>query len=96
MSLTQNLRVEGYWVEYDVMVIGLKAQMKYSNKLKAKFTMIIGDDELSAGKAKIQNTETRDFTEINLDGDIVDAFSGVMIDYMFASEDIFNNAPSQQ
>lgn len=96
MTLTQKLREEGYWVEYDVMDRGLKAQMKYSNKLKAKFTMIIGDDELSAGKAKIQNTETRDFTEINLDGDIVDAFSGVMIDYMFASEDIFNNAPSQQ
>ncbi len=96
MTLTQKLREEGYWVEYDVMDRGLKAQMKYSNKLKAKFTMIIGDDELSAGKAKIQNTETRDFTEINLDGDIVDAFSGVMIDYMFASEDIFNNAPAQQ
>lgn len=96
MTLTQKLREEGYWVEYDVMDRGLKAQMKYSNKLKAKFTMIIGDDELSAGKAKIQNTETRDFTEINLDGDIVDAFSGVMIDYMFASEDIFNNAPTQQ
>lgn len=96
MTLTQKLREEGYWVEYDVMDRGLKAQMKYSNKLKAKFTMIIGDDELSAGKAKIQNTETRDFTEINLDGDIVDAFSGVMIDYMFSSEDIFNNAPAQQ
>lgn len=96
MTLTQKLREEGYWVEYDVMDRGLKAQMKYSNKLKAKFTMIIGDDELSAGKAKIQNTETRDFTEINLDGDIFDAFSGVMIDYMFASEDIFNNAPAQQ
>lgn len=96
MTLTQKLREEGYWVEYDVMDRGLKAQMKYSNKLKAKFTMIIGDDELSAGRAKIQNTETRDFTEINLDGDIVDAFSGVMIDYMFASEDIFNNAPAQQ
>lgn len=96
MTLTQKLREEGYWVEYDVMDRGLKAQMKYSNKLKAKFTMIIGDDELCAGKAKIQNTETRDFTEINLDGDIVDAFSGVMIDYMFASEDIFNNAPAQQ
>ena len=96
MTLTQKLREEGYWVEYDVMDRGLKAQMKYSNKLKAKFTMIIGDDELSAGKAKIQNTETRDFTEIDLDGDIVDAFSGVMIDYMFASEDIFNNAPAQQ
>lgn len=96
MTLTQKLREEGYWVEYDVMDRGLKAQMKYSNKLKSKFTMIIGDDELSAGKAKIQNTETRDFTEINLDGDIVDAFSGVMIDYMFASEDIFNNAPAQQ
>lgn len=96
MTLTQKLREEGYWVEYDVMDRGLKAQMKYSNKLKAKFTMIIGDDELSVGKAKIQNTETRDFTEINLDGDIVDAFSGVMIDYMFASEDIFNNAPAQQ
>ena len=95
-TLTQKLREEGYWVEYDGMDRGLKAQMKYSNKLKAKFTMIIGDDELSAGKAKIQNTETRDFTEINLDGDIVDAFSGVMIDYMFASEDIFNNAPAQQ
>ena len=95
ITLTQKLREEGFWVEYDVMDRGLKAQMKYSNKLKAKFTMIIGDDELNSGKAKIQNTETRDFTEINLNGDIVDAFSGVMIDYMFSKEDIFNNAPAQ-
>lgn len=95
ITLTQKLREEGFWVEYDVMDRGLKAQMKYSNKLKAKFTMIIGDDELNSGKAKIQNTETRDFTEINLDGDIIDAFSGVMIDYMFSKEDIFNNAPAQ-
>ena len=45
----------------------LKSQMKYANKLGAKFVLVLGDDEASTNKAKIKNMQTREETEINLD-----------------------------
>lgn len=46
MQLGQQLRVSGYQVEYDVMQRGLKAQMKYANKIGAAFVMVLGENEL--------------------------------------------------
>ena len=45
----------------------LKSQMKYANKLGAKFVLVLGDDEVSTNKAKIKNMQTGEETEINLD-----------------------------
>ena len=32
--------------------------MKYANKIGARFTMILGDDELNSGTAALKNMET--------------------------------------
>lgn len=52
--LTQNLRAEGVAAECDVMGRSLKSQMKLADKLAAKFTVVLGESELAAGKVKVK------------------------------------------
>lgn len=65
-ELTQQLRSEGFCVECDTMGRGLKAQMKYADKLGAKFSMVLGDNELAENKAKLKNMETGETKEVAL------------------------------
>ncbi len=55
--LTSLLRDEGYLSITDLSNRSLKAQMKYANKLGAKYTVVIGEDELSKGNANLKNME---------------------------------------
>ena len=67
MELSKSLREYGYFAEYDMMGRGLKAQMKYANKIGAAFTVVLGDNELEQGKAKLKEMEKGDETEVALD-----------------------------
>ena len=67
MELVANLRRDGYYAECDTMNRSIKAQMKYANKLNAKNTIIIGDDELAKNEGNVKNMETREVTTISLD-----------------------------
>lgn len=60
------LRDEGFSAETDLVGRGLKAQMKYANKLGAKFTVVLGDNELSDGRAKLKNMQTGEEMEVTL------------------------------
>lgn len=85
MELSRELREYGYFAEYDMMNRGLKAQMKYANKIGAAFTVVLGDNELSEGKAKLKNMESGDETEILLDNKFTGNFDAVYIDKMLDS-----------
>ncbi len=65
-SLIKKLRDNGIYAERDYMGRGLKAQMKYANKIGAKYTVVLGDDEIGSGKANVKNMETGEQTEIEL------------------------------
>lgn len=65
--LVISLRKAGLIVETDYMDRSVKAQMKYANKIAAKNTVIIGADELAAGKANIKNMDTGNQVEVDLD-----------------------------
>ena len=65
-SILNRLRKNGYIVETDLMNKSLKAQMKYANKIGAKFTLVIGNNEISTGKANLKNMQTSEVKEINL------------------------------
>ncbi len=58
MELVKGLREFGYRAEYDLMGRGIKAQMKYANKIGAVYTMVLGDNELECGKAKLKEMES--------------------------------------
>lgn len=70
MKLASDLRNEGFAAESDLIGRSLKAQMKYADKIDAKYSMVIGDDELAAGKAKVKNMSTGETHELDLNGDL--------------------------
>lgn len=53
--LCMKLRSDGLNVDFDLMDRSVKAQLKYANKLQAKYVAVIGDDELCIHSAKIKN-----------------------------------------
>ncbi len=67
MELVKGLREYGYCAEYDLMGRGVKAQMKYANKIGAAYTMVIGDNELNEGRARLKEMETGHEKELKLD-----------------------------
>lgn len=66
IEIANDMREEGFTCLYDVNGRGLRAQMKYANKLGAKYTIVLGDDEVQSGIAKLKNMESGDETEIAL------------------------------
>ena len=65
--LCKELREKGITAMSDLMERGIKPQMKYANKLGARFSAIIGDEELSSGQIRLKNMATGEETEIKLD-----------------------------
>lgn len=64
VEIANDMREEGFTCLYDVNGRGLRAQMKYANKLGAKYTVVLGEDEVQSGIAKLKNMESGEETEI--------------------------------
>ncbi len=60
------VREEGYKAQTDICSRGLKAQMKYADKIGAKFTVVLGDNEIETGKVKLKDMSSGSETEINI------------------------------
>ncbi len=69
--LCSRLRDLGISAETDIMNRSLKAQMKYADKIGARFTLVLGDDEVAADKGTVRNMLTGDKTETVLSGEAV-------------------------
>lgn len=67
-KLVFGLRQEGIAAEFDHMGRSLKAQMKYADKLGSRYTIVLGDNELETGNARIKNMATGEQTDIRIDG----------------------------
>ncbi|PXV96005.1 histidyl-tRNA synthetase [Lachnotalea glycerini] len=66
-KLVNEVRSNQIIVETDYMDRSVKAQMKYANKLGAKYTVIIGTQELDDNRAKIKEMDTGEQIELALD-----------------------------
>ena len=66
-ALCTALRDYGFEAQTDVCGRGLKAQMKYADKIGAAFHLVLGDNELESGKATLKNMASGDTKEISLD-----------------------------
>ena len=71
LEITERLRREGKFCECDVVGRSLKAQMKYANKLGARYTLIIGDSEIDAGVAQLRDMESGEQKEVALDSFVI-------------------------
>jgi histidyl-tRNA synthetase len=67
MKTAFELRQKGIVVEIDYNDKSLKSKLKRSNKLAAKYTMIIGEEEFDRGKVKIRDMESSTEQEIGID-----------------------------
>ena len=65
--MVMELREEGFVVETDYLGRSVKAQMKYANKIHAKNTIIIGDNEVKENKGRLKNMETGENIHVSLD-----------------------------
>ncbi len=78
LELSSELRSQGYCVNIDTVGRSIKAQMKYSNKIGAEYTVVIGDNELEEGKARLKCMEDGTETEISFES-FADEFERVVI-----------------
>ncbi|MGN0622020.1 MAG: histidine--tRNA ligase [Porcipelethomonas sp.] len=84
MKIANAMRKDGCFVEYDTVGRGLKAQMKYADKIGAMFTMVLGENEITSGKAKIRNMKTGEENELALDDDFCSRFLDISVGDMFS------------
>lgn len=65
-KIINDLRKSNISADRDYMDRSLKGQMKYANKLNAKYTVILGDNEIESGKINLKNMKNSEQVEINL------------------------------
>ena len=66
VEIAKDMRDEGFCVIYDLNGRSLRAQMKYADKLGAKFNVVLGDSEVEEGKAKLKNMNSGESCDIDL------------------------------
>ena len=64
--IAEKLRELGIFVEKDLLERSFKAQLKYADKIKAKYLLVIGEEELKNNKCKIKNMLTGEEKECSL------------------------------
>jgi histidyl-tRNA synthetase len=64
--LSQKLRSAGVSAETDVCGRSLKAQMKYADKTKAKFVIVLGDNEIAENQAELRDMRNGERVKIDL------------------------------
>ncbi len=79
-KIVKNLRESGLEAQFDIVGRGLKAQMKYADKIGSKFTLVLGDNEIEEQKAQLKNMETSEKIDIRLGDDFNSDFFSALIE----------------
>lgn len=74
-SLIKSVRDCGLIAETDVVGRGLRPQMKYADKIGAKFSLVLGDNEIEQNSAEVKNMTTGEKTTLALDETFAEKFS---------------------
>ena len=88
LQYANALRDMGVRAEFDLLDRSFKSQMKYANKLGAKYLVVLGSNELEQGRGQIKNMETGKQHEIRLDSaaNFAEDYSGISLAEMFDNE----------
>lgn len=70
-KVVYDLRMKGMAAEQDLCGRSVKAQMKFANKLGAKYSAVIGDDEIANNKISLKNMENGEAEEIALTAEAI-------------------------
>jgi histidyl-tRNA synthetase len=66
LRLARDLRSVGLQAECDIVGRSVKAQMRYADKIGARYSVVIGDNELANNAAVMKNMATKETHEIEL------------------------------
>lgn len=67
VEIAKDMREEGFSVLYDLNDRSIRAQMKYADKVGARFNVVIGDNEIETDKAELKNMTTGEKNKISLE-----------------------------
>ena len=76
-SICATLRKAGFSAQTDICGRGLKAQMRYANKIGTKKSVVLGDNELETGIIHLKNMADGSEKEINLDALVEELKEGI-------------------
>ena len=76
-QLASAVRGDGWHAQYDVTGRSLKAQMKFADKIDARYTLVLGDNELRDQRAKLKEMATGEEELVTLT-DFAEEFEDVM------------------
>ena len=74
LKLVSELRKNGINAQMDLMERNIKGQFKYANKINAKYTVVIGDNELETKMASVKNMADSSQRQVEFD-DLVQELS---------------------
>lgn len=77
-ALAEEVRKSGLSAQCDIVGRGLRPQMKFADKIGAKFSVVLGDNEIQENKAEVKNMETGEKTPVSLT-DFAKEFQDIMI-----------------
>ncbi len=80
-NLAKEVREAMINVECDIVGRSLRAQMKYADKIGAKFSIVLGDNEIAENKAMLKNMETGERTEVSLGENFLSEFFDCFVTY---------------
>lgn len=67
LKLVSELRKNGINAQMDLMERNIKGQFKYANKINAKYTVVIGDNELETKMASVKNMADSSQRQVEFD-----------------------------
>lgn len=67
IKLCRDLRLKGVIAEMDTLARNIKGQFKYADRLNAKYTVVIGENELERGKVSLKDMAKSEQREINIE-----------------------------
>ena len=67
LKLTRELRAKGITAEMDTLARNIKGQFKYADRLNARYTLVIGDNELEKGVVSLKDMVKSEQREIKIE-----------------------------
>lgn len=67
LKLCRKLRSQGLVAEMDTLARNIKGQFKYADRLNAKYTVVIGENELAEGAVTLKNMEKSEQKQVKFE-----------------------------
>ena len=78
--ILNNIRMNGFSCDIDYMSRNIKSNFRQADRLKAKYVIIVGEDEIKTKQLTIKNNNTKEEFKVS-EEDIIEFFDEMIDDY---------------